>query len=67
MAKLELKPCPFCGCKMEVVPMAKTWLHRGVGSHHPDCYLRGVPVRVDKTWNNREFDWSKAENATLHN
>lgn len=47
----KLKPCPFCGCKMELVVIGRDWNRiKPVVWHDDECPIDG-----------REFDYSQSE------
>lgn len=54
----KLKPCPFCGEKVE--------LSNAVGEYWVQCYcqaMRNTEAKAIEAWNTRKADTAKSEKA----
>lgn len=52
--KLELKPCPFCGCKVNFNRVKSGW-NKIIGAHSDSCPIKG----------NDMLTWSEMDDAPI--
>jgi hypothetical protein len=73
-AAQSLKPCPFCGCEMQLTTVGRDWVRiKSQTEHNYDCILfesqhdfpydENGKVMAAKAWNNR--DQNEAVKQTL--